>query len=495
VAFVYTPRAPTAGVLYEVVRGHLAAFLATVAARTDGAGLPAFVTKEFRKFLGCGVLSRGFARVRCPACAFERLVPFSCKGRGFCPSCGGRRMTERAAHLVDHVFPLDVPVRQWVLSVPHRLRYRLAYDHTLCRAVVRAWVRVLRAFYRRRARQGGVADGETGMVTGVQRFGGAVNLHVHAHTLVLDGVFALAADGTLVFHPAAPPTTAELQRVAASVRRRIGRLLLRRGIELDADVADPLADESVALAGLSQAAVQGRSALGRCAGRGPERLGADPDAPWVDRHGPFHAHDAGFDLHAGVTVAAGDRAQLERLCCYVFRPPLGQHRLRRLGDGRIAVELQRPWADGTTHLVFTPAELLERLATLVPRPRVNLLLYHGVLAPNARWRRAVVPSPAAEESSDAPSARVGSALASAAEIPASPRRARPKYRAWADLMRRAFEADVLACPRCGGRMILLATIEDAAVITRILTHLGLSLESGEPDPAHPPPEINGVAGA
>jgi len=93
VAFVYTPRAPTAGVLYEVVRGHLTAFLATVAARTDGAGLPAFVTKEFRKFLGCGVLSRGFARLRCGSCAFERLIPFSCKGRAFCPSCGGRRMT------------------------------------------------------------------------------------------------------------------------------------------------------------------------------------------------------------------------------------------------------------------------------------------------------------------------------------------------------------------------------------------------------------------
>jgi len=145
--------------------------------------------------------------------------------------------------------------------------------------------------------------------------------------------------------------------------------------------------------------------------------------------------------------------------------------------------------------VFTPGELLERLATLVPRPRINLLLYHGVLAPNARWRRAVVPPPAEEEHGDAPSASVARAPASAAEMSAPPRRERPKYRAWADLMRRAFEADVLACPRCGGRMVLLATIEDAAVITRILTHLGLSLESGEPDPAHPPPEIDGDAGA
>jgi hypothetical protein len=66
-------------------------------------------------------------------------------------------------------------------------------------------------------------------------------------------------------------------------------------------------------------------------------------------------------------------------------------------------------------------------------------------------------------------------------------RARPVYRAWADLMRRAFESDVLACSRCGGRMIVLATIEDPAVIRRILTHLGLSLEAGEAAPSRAPP--------
>ena len=77
-AGVYVPRSPTSGVLYGVVRSHLAAFLAGVDAHTDG--LPPFVVAEFRKFLHCGVLAHGFARVRCADCAFERLVPFSCKG-------------------------------------------------------------------------------------------------------------------------------------------------------------------------------------------------------------------------------------------------------------------------------------------------------------------------------------------------------------------------------------------------------------------------------
>jgi hypothetical protein len=488
-AGVYVPRSPTTGVLYGVVRTHLADFLAAVDARTDGSGLPPFVTAEFRKFLRCGVLAHGFARVRCGDCAFERLLPFSCKGRGFCPSCGGRRMAERAAHLLDHVLPPDVPVRQWVLSVPHRLRYRLAYDHRLCRTVLSVFVRALRTAYRRQARRQGLASGETGMVTSVQRFGGALNLHVHFHTLVLDGVFVRGPDGTLCFHPAAPPTDDDVRRVVARVRRRLERLGLAGGTVTGGD-ADPLADESRALAGLSEAAVLGRAALGHRAGRGPQRLGADPDAPWVERHVPLHAHDAGFDLHAAVHVAAGDRPRVERLCQYLFRPPLGQQRLRRLRDGRIAVALQRPWADGTTHLVFTPGELLGRLVPLVPRPRINLLLYHGVLAPNAPWRRAVV-ARGGEGSTAAPTDACATPAEDRVSDDARPGCTRPKYRAWAELMRRAFEADVLACPRCGGRMVVLATIEDPAVVRRILTHLGLSMEAGEPLPGRAPPWTEG----
>src|SRR5712692_5034827 len=103
-----------------------------------------------------------------PRCAREHLVPFSCKGRGFCPSCGGRRMTERAAHLVDEVLP-RVLVRQWVLTVPYRLRYRMAFDHGLSRAVLGVYARVLLSVYARGARERGISGGRTGMVTVIQR--------------------------------------------------------------------------------------------------------------------------------------------------------------------------------------------------------------------------------------------------------------------------------------------------------------------------------------
>ena len=117
---------------------------------------------------------------------------------------------------------------------------------------------------------------------------------------------------------------------------------------------------------------------------------------------------------------------------------------------------------------------------------------HGVLAPNAAWRRAIVPAVAGEIVASPEGAGEAAVIpARAADDAPSHRRARPRYRAWADLMRRAFESDVLACPQCGGRLVVLATIDDPAVIQRILRHLGLSLDAGDPVSARGSPEADG----
>jgi hypothetical protein len=265
----HQPRHAEASVLHGVIRDHVDDFLRAAADRADGAGLPEFITREFREFLTCGVLAHGFARVRCERCAIEHLLPFSCKGRGFCPSCGGRRMTERAAHLVDEVVP-PVPVRQWVLTLPYRLRYLVAWDHELSRAVLAVHARALRNFYRQQAQRQGIPAGRTGTGTAVQRFGGGLNLNVHFHTLALDGVFVRSPAGWLAFHPACGPSDAEVTQVLGTIRRRVGRLLRRRGLEPEADGtgrADPVAEASPALAGIVGASVQGRVALGARAGR------------------------------------------------------------------------------------------------------------------------------------------------------------------------------------------------------------------------------------
>jgi hypothetical protein len=93
--------------------------------------------------------------------------------------------------------------------------------------------------------------------------------------------------------------------------------------------------------------------------------------------GPCHARGGGFDLHARVVVPARDRARLERVCRYALRPPVADDRLRLTSAGQVLLELRHRWRDGMTHLLFDPLELLERLASLTPRPRINLVLYTG----------------------------------------------------------------------------------------------------------------------
>jgi hypothetical protein len=169
----------------------------------------------------------------------------------------------------------------------------------------------------------------------------------------------------------------------------IAEHLERRGLDAggaDLCQAGPAVEESPAPAGISSALIQGRIALGPRAGARVWRVGDDPDAPWVLSTAPRHAHLAGFDLQANVAVPAADRRRLEHLCRYLLRPAVTQDRLRLLDDGRIMLTLKTAWADGTRHLVFEPLELLEKLAALTPRPRINLVLYHGVLAPHAGWR-------------------------------------------------------------------------------------------------------------
>jgi len=171
----YERHEPEKTLLHEVVREQLEGFLASASHRDQP--VPRFIEQELRAFLRCGVLAHGFLRLHCDDCGHDRLVAFSCKRRGFCPSCGGRRMADVAAHLVDRVLP-EVPIRQWVLTLPYPLRYRCAYDSRLTSEVLRAFIRALFAELRRRARrQWGARAEQCGAATFIQRFGSALNLN------------------------------------------------------------------------------------------------------------------------------------------------------------------------------------------------------------------------------------------------------------------------------------------------------------------------------
>lgn len=297
-------------------------------------------------------------------------------------------------------------------------------------------------------------------------------------------VFPKDRGGALRFHPSARLTRNDVAAVVATVERRIVRLLERRGLagrDESCGAVDTWTEEAPVLAGIAAASVQGLVAIGPRAGARVRRCGDPPKEVEEPALGPCHAHQHGFDLHAGIVARAGHRERLERLCRYALRPPVAQDRLHLTGDGQVWLALRHGWTDGTTHLRFDPIELLERLAALTPRPRINLVLYHGVLAPRSAWRSLVVgrgagsgeavvpePQPDPADGGEARPHRVGSEL-------------------WADLMRRSFGFDVLACPRCGGRMRLIALIEHATVVQRILRHLGLPTEIPELRPARAPP--------
>ena len=214
--------------------------------------VPLFVERELRAFLECGILARGFVRVYCDICRMDRVVPYSCKHRGFCPSCGGRRMADTAAHLVDHVFP-EVSVRQWVLSVPFALRYRLAYDSSLVRDVLQIFVRTVFASIRRRA---GIAasnrKARCGAVGFIQRFSDALNLDPHFHLAALDGIYIDDSDGKPAFRRVGTPSDAEVARVAERVHRRVMRLMEQRGLgpQADPEEADALRRDQPLLAEL-----------------------------------------------------------------------------------------------------------------------------------------------------------------------------------------------------------------------------------------------------
>ena len=488
--------------------------------------MPRFVEQELQAFLRCGILAHGFLRLHCDDCGFDRLVPFSCKRRGFCPSCGGHRMAESAAHLVDRVLP-EVPIRQWVLTLPYPLRYRCAYDARLTSEVLRAFLRSLFSELRRRARQHWeMRAPQCGAITFIQRFGSALNLNLHFHTLALDGVYT--DDGgpgaTPQFLPLPPPDDDAVARVLAGTARRLQRIVAKRAAEDE----DALARDEPLLAVLAAASLRGRSASGPNAGERWRRLGdrVEPatgnDDPEASRRIPQHG---GLSLHAAVAVPARDRRRLERLCRYVARPPLANERLEEHPDGRLALRLKTRWRDGTSHILMERSELIDRLVPLIPPPRAHQLRYHGILAPCASRRDRVVPASAAafaiagrgpvtapvlsidssasagsrgtQTTLDGASIGVENADARAERHPTAPAGAAPevdphgrppdratrrRYR-WAELLKRVFEIDALRCPRCDSTLRLIAAIEDPAVARRILECLKLPARSPPVKPA------------
>ncbi len=476
----YRRRRPECGALHLILREHLETFLKRVNEDPCSPGLASFVEAELRGYLRCGILAHGFARCRCATCKDDILVAFSCKGRGICSSCAGRRMAEGAARLVDEVMP-HVPVRQWVLSLPYPLRYRLAWDSALLTEVLNVFLGEVTSCYSRLARARGLREAKTGAYTVIQRFSGSLALNIHVHSLLLDGVFVPGdAQQAPVFHPLAVKE-ADVLAVVRSTELAVLRLLERKGL-LDPDECvpreeDEFTEQQPLMAGLYQSSVEGRIAVGERRGLAVRRLRGLPSSRQAakrkpKRKKPMCATSGAFDLHARVRIHAEHRGELERLARYLLRPAIALDRLRLLPGGMVAYDLRSPWADGTTGFLFSPMEFIEKLAALVPPKGRNLIRYHGILAPGSHVRALVVPGQRRRERGAA------TKLIPRTRIP------------WADLLKRVFSIEILRCVGCGGWREVIGVVKDPLVARKILEHLGLDTEDYEPLPARAPPQLD-----
>jgi hypothetical protein len=461
----YRPRRPTETVLYSLVREHLESFVAYARDNYDG-GLPRYVEDELRGYLKCGVFSEGFVRAHCDVCGHDLLIAFSCKSRTTCPSCAG-----------------------------------------------------------------------------------SLNLHVHFHVAVLDGVFTRGAEAGVVFHPAPPPTHDELGGILRRVQTRAQAWLRRHG-HLDERPLEDRPNEAPA-----QTALDACASIAMARGQMTTLPNADePEDDHASMPGNTSAavdHD-GFNLHAGVRLEAGDDAGREKLVRYGARPALSLQRLRRLPGGRVAYRLKYVGRGRGKYRVMTAMEFMARLAALIPPPRYPLVRYAGVLGPRSSWRKQVVPRPrglprgcdgaaggrgqAAATSSAAQKSDAGASTDPRARPPSTtradatdrahmpPRSGRPPREDervpplakgssvlapvtilappivsvhhwdrllggllyamnaridWATLLRRSMDVDALQCPKCDGRLRVLAVITEREPVQRILSHLGM--------PTGPPP--------
>ena len=473
---LYNPRHPERTLLHQTIAEHFETWFELASAgQFDGQGdhhtPKPYVRQAFRKYLECGIFAHGFARAWCDDCGHDYFVAYSCKGRGVCPSCNTRRMAETAAHLTDHVFP-RLPVRQWVLSVPKRLRYFMQRDGAVLGMVLRIFLRVIAQSLSANcpsAADVNKAAQHIGAVAFIHRFGSSLNGHVHFHVCVVDGVFeAVASEGDanaapqastpgIVFHPASGIDQTAVAQVQTTLQKRILRAFVARGLLEKADAKEMLA----------------------------------------------YQH-SGFSVDAGVCIEADDRAALERLLRYCARPPFAMERLRKEGTAlvyRCAKQHSEPGSDKrgakADELHLTPLELIDRIAALVPPPRTHRHRYFGVLAPNSPLRAAAVAlaAPAKQVVVQTEPAATGEGAPGVTPLvhsspptpePAPPKRSKAHY-LWAVLIARIYEVFPLLCPLCGGQMRLIAFITEGMQIRKILDHIGVDSEPPHISPARGPP--------
>ena len=426
---VYRPRRPKTSPLWQCLSRHFTAFLAGYEERYQSryGFLRPVIPEVVNKFLDCGDLEHGFARVRCDHCKHEYLLAFSCKGRWFCPSCHQKKVQLFGALLTETIlFP--VPHRHFTLGIPKMLRPYFRFDRDLLKEFCHLAHECLLAYMRITLH---LPEGHPGIVMSIHTFGEYMDFHPHLHALVADGLFT--RDGLFHVMP-----TASLKPLEELLRARMITFLVAKGL-LPPDRARML--------------------------RG-----------WVH---------SGFHVHRSRRVMQDEREDLERLAQYIIRNPFSVEKMqiteesRTIPGGSVIYRARMNEKIHRNFDVFSPCDFIAAITQHIPDKSFQLVRYYGWYSNKMRGQR---DKRAAEE------ARASGMAVQVIDVSEYRPRRIPSAK-WRELIKKVYEADPLLCPKCSREMRIVALINERDVIERILRHLGLWEEGVRVSSSRAPPEI------
>jgi len=264
-----------------------------------------------------------------------------------------------------------------------------------------------------------------------------------------------------------------------AVSQRVIRFLQRKGyLNENAEIVEnPLVDdifrENTAVSEATVSSITGKIAFGPNAGKYVTRIGSGfgywEEIPLAKGHRCFTIN--GFSLHANTSTNTLARDRLENLIKYIARGPFSNERIEITPEGKVMLKLKTAYSDGTTHLLLSFSEFIEKLVALIPRPKIHLVRWGGVFAPNSPLRKQIVLKPEIKK---------GFQFQEVSEETVF------KNSTWSKMLARVFKFDMSKCPSCGGQVRFVGSVKDPGSIMRYLKHVGINHEA----PSRAPPKID-----
>lgn len=372
------------------------------------------ISHVVRKYLECGDLREGFARIKCPDCHHEFILAFSCRGRWFCPSCHNKKVVQFGHHLKETVL-YPVPHRQYVFSVPKILRRFFFYDRKLLGKLSQCAVKSLTKFLQLTL---GKKAGIPGVIVAIQTFGDYARWHPHLHALVADGLFL--ERGYFFVMP-----KVNLRPLAELFRAHVLKMLKKEGLVDDDFITMIL--------------------------------------KW--------RHTSGFSVHNEVRIKPDDAKGIENLSQYIIRNSFSLEKLKyEEGDSSVIFRSKMTHGENKRNFyVFSPLEFIAAITQHIPEPYFQLTRMYGWYSNRMRGDRKK------QEERKKKTTEGESGTIEDSKI-IDVRNFKPKripQLMWRECIKKVWEVDPLTCPKCTGEMRIISFIYKKTVIKKILTHLNI----------------------